>query len=136
MNPIRRALFERLSADTQLAALLSAPDAIYHGVAPASAAFPLVVLDKQAGTPTWQFAGGQVQSDVWLVKGVDRGSSANRVEDIAARVAQVLTDAPLVVAGRFLLAVYREADIDYDEIDSGATYHHAGATFRIVTAPA
>jgi hypothetical protein len=135
VNATRRALYERLAGDATLTGLLSVPDAIYHQVAPQSAAAPFVLFHKQAGTPGWQFAGAHIQSELWLVKGVDVGPSAGRAEDIAARLDELLTDAPLTVAGRLLLAVFRDSDIDYSEQHGADTWRHCGALFRVATQP-
>lgn len=136
MNPVRAAIYTRLSGDAVLTGLLSAPDAIYHRTIPQTGGFPAVVFSRQSGTPGWQFAGAHIQDDVWLVKAVSRGSSASPAEDIAARIDAVLTDAPLAVTGRLLLAVYRQSDVDYDEVDAGERYHHVGSQYRLVTQPA
>ena len=136
MNPVRAAIYERLAGDAALTGLLSTPTAIYHQVAPQDAATPFVVFQRQAGDPRWQFAGGLVQSDVWTIKAVDRASSASGAEDIAARIDAVLTDAPLAITGRVLLAVYRETDVEYPETSDGATYRHVGAQYRLQTSPA
>ena len=135
MNPVRAALYARLSGDAALTGLLSSPTAIYHQVAPQDAATPFVVFHRQAGDPIWQFDGAHVQSDLWTCKAVDRGASASRAEDIAARIDAVLTDAPLAVAGRDLLAVYRESDVSYPETSDGDTYRHEGAQYRVETSP-
>jgi hypothetical protein len=136
VNPVRQAIYTRLSADSTLTALLSSAGAIYHQVAPQTAQTPFIVFHKQSGVPTWQFAGAHIQGDVWTVKAVDRSSSASRAEDISARADVVLTDAPLAVTGNDLLAVYRESDIDYPESVDGETYRHVGFLARLVTAPA
>lgn len=136
MNPVRGAIYSRLNGDATLATLLGAPGAIYHRTAPQTATFPLVVFSKLSGVPTRQFARAHIQGDIWLVKGISRGSSASPAEDIAARVDTVLSFAPLAITGYILLAVYRESDVDYDEIESGETYHHAGSQYRLVTQPA
>lgn len=135
MNEVREAIYERLAADATLTGLLSAPTAIYHQVAPQSAAAPLVVFNKAAGTPNWQFGGAHVQGDVWLVKAIDRGTSASRAEDIAARIDAVLTDAPLAIDGGVLLGVWRESDVDYLEIDGGDQWHHVGSQYRLLSQP-
>lgn len=135
MNPVRAAIYERLTGDATLTGLLSSATAIYHQVAPQSAQTPFIVFHRQAGDPGWQFAGAHVQSDLWTVKAVDRASSASRAEDIAARIDTVLTDAPLAVTGRDLLAVYRESDVTYPETTDGATYRHEGGQYRLQTSP-
>lgn len=136
MNEVRRAIYSRLAADATLTGLLSAPDAIFHGTAPQTSAFPLVTFQRLSGLPVWQFQTAHYQNDVWLVKGISRGSSASPAEDIAARIDFVLTDAPLTITGGVLLGVWRESDIAYDEVDAGRKYHHAGAQFRLVSQPA
>ena len=136
MNEIRKALYARLAGDAALTALLATPTSIYHSVAPQDAQTPFVTLAKQAGDPRWQFAGAHVQSEVWTVKAVDQNSTASRVEDIAARVDVLLTDAPLTVTGRVLLAIYRASDVEYTETSGGDLFFHVGAMFRVETQPA
>lgn len=135
MNPVRSAIYARLAGDATLTGLLSSATAIYHQVAPQSAATPFIVFHRQAGDPVWQFDGAHVQHDLWLVKAIDRASSASRAEDIAARIDTILTDAPLAVTGRVLLAVYRESDVSYPETSDGGTYRHEGAQYRLQTTP-
>jgi len=134
VSATRTALYARLTGDPTLTPLLSAPDAIYHQVAPQTASFPYVILQKSAGTPDWQFAQAHVQQEIWIVRAVDKSSSANRAEDIAARIDLILTDAPLQITGSVLLAVYRESDISYPETDGADVYRHCGAAYRLVTA--
>lgn len=135
MNPVRAGLFSVLNADATLKALLSAPNAIYHRVVPQNALLPAVVFSRMAGTPEWMFDSAHIQNDVWLVKGVNKGSSSTPAEDIAARVDVLLNDAVLTVTGRTALAIFRELDVDYEEITNGETYHHVGAQYRAVTQP-
>lgn len=133
MNETRRAIYERLNSDATLDTLTTG---IHHAVAPQTAALPVVVFNRQAGTPTWQFAGAHIQSDVWQVKAVDKAPSASRAEDIAARIDALLTDAPLEVDDRIVLAIYRESDVEFTETSDGQTYHHIGALYRVETEPA
>lgn len=133
MNEIRRALYERLSGDVTLMGLVTG---VHHAVAPQGAATPFVVFHKQSGTPQWQFSGAHIQTDLWMVKGIDAGPSASRAEDIAARISDLLTDAALTVTDRDLLTVFRESDIDYSEQDGADTYRHCGGLYRLITEPA
>lgn len=137
MNPIRQALYERLVADAVLTSMLSSSTAVYHGTAPQTAAFPFVTFQRPSGLPVWQFQGAHHQNDLWIVKGVSRGSSATLAEDIDKRIDVVLTDAPLVIAGGVLLGIWRELDVPaYPETESGEQYWHAGAQYRLVSQPA
>lgn len=136
MNPVRQALYAALAADATLTGMLDAPTGIFHAVAPQNAGTPFVTLQKQAGTPDWQFGGEHIQSELWTIKAVDRATSATRAEDVAARIDVLLNDADLTIAGRDLLAIYRESDVEYTETADGGTYFHVGAMYRIQTAPA
>jgi hypothetical protein len=136
VNPVRSAIYARLTGDATLTGMLSTPTAIFHQVAPQDARTPYIVFHKQAGTPHWQFGGAHIQHDVWTVKAITRDASATVAEDISARADEVLTDAPLAVDGRDLLAVYRESDVDYPEPVDGEIYHHVGFMCRLISAPA
>lgn len=140
--PIRRALYGKLASDSTLTALLGAPpigyaQSIYYQVAPPGASFPYVVLSKQAGTPRYAISRKAYDSEVWLVKGVDRDTedrrSADRAEDVASRLDELLTDGTLSISGRTQLLLRRESDVDYPEVDGDVTYRHSGATFRLIT---
>lgn len=136
--PIRRAIFGKLAGDTTLTGMLGAPPAgksqsIYYQQAPENATYPFVVINKQAGTPTDTFhTPGAYETDVWLVKGVDRASSADTVEGVQARLIALLNDANLSISGRSLMALRRQSDVDYLENVDGETYLHAGSLFRVV----
>lgn len=132
MDPVRAALYTALADDAQLTGLLSAPSSIFHQVIPQTAKLPAVVFSRQAGTPWWQFAGAHVQQDVWTFKGIGKGSSATRAEDIAARIDQLLTDASLIVGGESVMAIFRESEIDYLERDGADLFHHRGALYRLI----
>jgi Protein of unknown function (DUF3168) len=138
----RRGLYGKLAGDTTLTNLLaSAPTgytkAIYHAQAPETANFPMVVFSKNSGIPTEAFGDPTaLQTDVWLVKAVDRSSTADTAEAIAARVSVLLDDAALSLAGgERVLYLRRQSDVDYAELVSGVTYHHVGGLYRLVTEP-
>lgn len=139
VTPVRRAIYGKLAGDTTLNALLGTPSsghskAIYYQLAPDGAAFPYVVFQKQAGTPTYAMVRGTsaFDEDVWMVKGVDHSKSADAVEAVAQRLDVLLTDATLSISGATLLYLRRESTIDYSELDSGEVYRHSGALFRVI----
>lgn len=134
MNPVRSALYTRLTGDTTLTGLLSATDAVFHQRAPQDAQTPYVIFQKTSGNPRYTFA-DHLQYETWMVKGVARGLGG-RAEDIAARLDIVLTDAPIAPAGHDVLYLRRETDIDYPEDDGAETFRHVGATYRLITEPA
>lgn len=136
---VRRALYGRLAGDTTLNGLLATPatgysKSIYHQEAPDGASFPFIVFHKQSGTPTEAMgAPSALENDIWLVKCVDRGPSADTAEAVQARIQALLNDAPLSISGSTLLYLRRQSDVEYPEVDNGVRYSHAGSLYRLVT---
>jgi hypothetical protein len=135
---IRRALYGRLSSDTTLNNLLATPaagysKAIYHQQAPDNAAFPFVVFNKQSGTPTEAFQDPSAyDTDIWLVKAVDKNTSADNAEAIATRLRDLLNDGTLSISGGTLMYLRRQSDVQYPEVTDGETYSHCGSLYRLV----
>lgn len=135
---MRRALYGRLAGDTTLNNLLGTPatgysKAIYHQQAPDNAAYPFVVFNKQAGTPTEAFQDPSAyDTDIWLVKAVDRSSTADTAEAIAARLNILLNDGALSISGGSLLYLRRQSDVEYPELSEGAPVKHCGALYRLI----
>lgn len=135
---VRRALYGKLSGDTTLNSLLATPPAgraksIYHAYAPDNAAFPFIILSKQSGVPTEAFqAPSAFETDVWLVKAVDRSDSADTAEAAAERVKVLLNDAALSISGASLMYLRRQSDVEYEETEDGVRYIHVGSLFRLV----
>lgn len=135
----RRALYGKLSGDTTLNNLLGTPatgytKAIYHQEAPEGAAFPYVIFNRQSGMPTEAFTAPSVmENDVWLVKAVDKSSSADVAESVADRIKTLLNDASLSISGSTLIYLRRQSDVEYPEVSDGAAYKHCGSLYRLVT---
>lgn len=135
----RRAIYGKLAGDTTLTNLLATAasgfsKAIYHFEAPQDVAFPFIIFSRSSGVPTGTFSKPSAyETEVWMVKGVDRSSSADVVESISARVAVLLNDASLSIAGGGnLMYLRRESDIDYAELADGVSYRHCGSLFRLM----
>lgn len=136
----RRGLYGKLAGDTTLNALLAAPPAgraknIWFGYAAPEARFPYLVFSKQSGAPTDTLARTAFDEDVWMVKGVDRGSTGDVADQIADRVRALLQDATLSISGANHKFLRRMSDIDYPETTDGQRYWHAGTLWRLVTEP-
>lgn len=135
---IRRALYGKMAGDTTLVNLLGTPapgysKSIYHQDAPAGAHYPLVIFNKQAGTPTEAFTDPSAfETDIWLIKGIDRSPSADTAEAIQARLDALLSDAALSISGASLMYLRRQSDVEYPETTDGVRYQHAGSLFRLV----
>lgn len=138
-TPVRRGIYGKLAGDTTLNNLLGTPatgysKSIYHDQAPQGAAFPFVIFSKSTGVPTEAFGDPDAfDTDVWLVKGVDKASSADTAEAIQARIQVLLNDASLSISGSTLLYLRRQSDVQYPETVDGVQYKHAGGLYRLVT---
>ena len=137
-TPVRRALYGKLSGDTTLNNLLGTPPtgyskSIYHQQAPAGAAYPLVIINKQTGTPTEAFGDPSAfETDTWLIKAVDRNTSADTAEAIQARLDSLLSDGTLSISGASLMYLRRQSDVEYPETTDGVRYQHAGSLYRLL----
>lgn len=137
---VRRGLYGKLAGDMTLNALLPSPPAgysknIFYGYAPPAAAFPYIVFSKSSGTPTDAMSKTAFDEDIWLVKGIDRGSSADVADQIADRVRALLQDASLSISGANHKFLRRMSDVDYPETTDGQRYWHSGSQFRLITEP-
>lgn len=140
IKAVRRALYGKLAGDTTLNNLLGdeAPGfskAIYHQTAPEGAEYPFVIFNKQAGTPTYAFkgsGGAAFDTDVWLVKVVDRNTSADAAEDAAERLDVLLTDGALSISGATQMLLLRQSDVVYEEVDGDQRYQHVGSLYRLL----
>ena len=138
---IRRAIYGKLSGDTTLNNLLGTAaagytKAIYHLDAPEDCGFPFVVFAKSSGVPTDAFGHpSALETDVWLIKGVDRGGTSDTVESIADRIKVLLNDATLSISGSTHLYLRRQSDVDFPEQVLGVLYRHCGSLYRLVTEP-
>lgn len=132
MDPVRNALYDLLTGDTQLTDLLSAPDAIHHGRAPQGTDPPFVVFHLQDGRPRWTYD-DYTRWDLWTVKAIDRGMSASTAEDIAARINTLLNDAQLTISDREHLHLRWQSTVSYSEEEAGELWRHEGGVYQLVT---
>jgi hypothetical protein len=135
---IRRALYGKMAGDTTLNNLLGTPAPgygknIYHKSAPAGATFPYVVFEKQSGVPTEAFTRPSAfETDIWMIKAVDRSSTADPAEAIADRLKALLNDSTLSISGGTLMYLRRQSDVEYPETVDGMQYAHVGALYRLI----
>jgi hypothetical protein len=135
----RRGIYGKLAGDGTLTALLGTPATgysqnIYHNQAPDSASFPLVTFSKSSGVPTEAFHDpSALETDVWMIKAVDRNTTADTAESISDRLKVLLNDAALSISGVTLLYLRRESDVEYSELVDGVTYLHVGSFYRLIT---
>lgn len=136
-NTVRVALSTRLKATSAVTSLLSSSNAVYHRAAPQASKPPLIVFDKRSGVPFYMMGGDTqpVLTETWVVRGVSYGRTADRAEEIAAAIEACLTDAPLTLTGKVLLAIFKDSDISYPEQVGKELFQHEGGVYRIVTQP-
>jgi hypothetical protein len=135
---IRRSIYGKLAGDTTLNNLLGTPapgyaHSIYYQIAPPSASFPYVIFNKSSSVPTYTLATNALDTDVWTVKGVDRNSDTDPVDNIASRLDALLTDGTISISGKTQLYLRRDGDYNYAEPHEGQVYNHAGGEYRLLT---
>ena len=129
----------KLAGDTTLNNLLAASPTgwshnIFHDEAPQDAQFPFVIFSRSSGVPTEAMGDPSAyETEIWMIKAVDRTSSADNVEAIAARVQTLLNDAALTISGATCLFLRRQSDVDYSEVADGISYRHSGSLFRLLS---
>lgn len=143
-TPVRRAIYGKLAGDSTLNNLLGAAadgysKAIYHDEAPENAPYPYVILSKSSGypAPLLAFADSpdKARIDIWMIKAVDRNTTADAVEAIDGRIETLLTAqaATLSVSGGTAVFLHRQSDVEYPEVTNGVSYKHCGGLYRLET---
>ena len=120
-----------LNADATLKAYL--PNGVYADLAPAKArAFGIVSLVEARDIAGF---GARAYEDVaLLIKAVIADSSGGACDSAAARIAELLEDAPLVVTGYGTMTMHREERIRYmevDAVDAAIRWQHRGGRYRV-----
>ena len=144
---VRQAIYERLNGDTNVTGKLANTNqgGINHAVAPSNRDYPLVIFHKQSGTPTNLVGFGErwrdstEENQLWLVKAIAKGN-AGSAEAAAHAIANRLdgggvSGGTLPGSGGTLLHMARESDVSYAEVQSGETYFHHGALYRVIVTP-
>lgn len=144
---VQKAIYGRMAGDSTLTSQLGARPAAYgtgqsiwYQQAPEEAGYPFVIFERQSATPIDALKKGAavVENEVWLIKAVDHNNnSALPVNAVAQRIDELFNDIsgggvpPLSISGRAVMSMRRLLDIDFAEVQSGETYRHAGATYRL-----
>jgi hypothetical protein len=129
---VRQGLFNALTGSSGLKALVG--ERIYHEQAPEGAAFPYVIFSQvPSGAKIRSLKkGAAIKRDIWLVKGVDRGSSANKADEIADAIDALLDEGTFTVSGHTMLDVSFYSDVSYPEPDGDQLYRHKGGNYLVV----
>lgn len=130
------AMYTVLNTDRLSAAAGSLGDLGVTGVfrrkkpASVSAPEPYLIFFEQVATDAYTLATRAETRHPYFVECVDRGSSAQRAQNILARVDALLNDQALAISGRATMYLRREQTIERDEDVSGVTYQRVGASYQ------
>lgn len=128
---VRKGIYSKLTGASAVTSLVGAR--IYHQQAPPSADFPFIIFSKSAGTKVRAMQTPEsVRRDTWLVKAVDRNTTANLADAIAGAIDSTLDGGTLTVEGKSVIDLYHVGDVEYIEDDGDQQYRHAGASYSLV----
>jgi hypothetical protein len=133
---VRQGIFQKLSATSAVTTHVggTANPRIFHDLAPPDAAYPLIIFSQSAGTKTRAFQTPEAfKREVWMVKAVDRSTSSNTADAIAAAVDAALGGGTITVAGKALADLAHVGDIQYVEPVGDQTFRHSGASYAVTT---
>lgn len=127
---VRRGIYSKLTGTTAINNAVSGR--IYYQQAPAKAAFPYIIFDKQAGTRTRAFqAPNAFNKQVWLIKAVDRNTTADTADTIANLIDTTFNGGTITVTGWTVADLAHLSDVSYPEPDGDQMFHHSGATYTV-----
>ncbi len=128
---IRQALYQKLNVASVTSLLGGGSASLVHSVAPPSSTYPICVFQKQAATSVNRFGGEAFKNQLWVVKGVVRATSSSVAEDIDAAANTRLNFGTLTITGGTLMAMIRQSDVEYVEVDGDQQYRHVGGIYRL-----
>lgn len=137
-NPsaIRDAVVAKLEAS---AALLAAfPDGVCFGVAPPGATqFVIVSLVIAEDEDVMGEADAGIQTHLYLVKAVDRSTSAVNVAAGAALIHELLQKTTLDIDGYHHMVTKRVEHVEYLEVDEDTDeqWQHCGGRYEVMVSP-
>lgn len=129
---IDKAVMAKLSADAALMAL--ATDGVYWALAPAAKTKFVVV--SLSSSDDVQMQGGRAFEDItYLVKYVEKNSSAVNAVAAADRIDAILNGGTLTVPGYSFMTMQRVSRIrepEMDETDATIVWQHFGGDYQVV----
>jgi hypothetical protein len=131
MNPVRQGIYQKLTTASSVTALVGSR--VYHAQAPADASYPFIVFQKQSRTKTRAFGANAFERETWLVKAIDRNSTSNLAESIAAAIDSTLDLGTITVSGKTLCDLHHVSDVEYLEEAGDQQFRHHGSLYAVVT---
>lgn len=111
---------------------------IYAYLAPAGAAFPLVVFSHQAGHDVRGVGPARIMASLaYQVKAIGKGTAASfgTIKAIADRIDALLQGASGNVVDGQVLSCVREQGVSYVENSGSDVYSHLGGLYRLQVQP-
>ena len=111
--------------------------AVYRGMAPLTATFPLVIFALMDGDDNYVLGGrGYVRLN-YSIRVVYEGLSAAGASTLADAIDTLLTNVTLTVTGHTMMVGRRVRLISYPEsVEGGVTYQHVGGEYEFMLDPA
>ena len=112
---------------------------IYAYVAPAGAAFPLVIYSHQGGHDVRGVGPARIMASmVYQVKAIGKGRAASfaAIKPIADRIDSLLQGASGSTTDGLILSCVREQPVSYTETSGTDVYSHLGGLYRLQVRPA
>lgn len=132
---IDQALLAKLGGDATL--LQYAPNGVYPDEAPPNMTkFVIVHLENEHDEHT--FGARAFEDATYLVKAVEKGTSATNARAAAARIDALLDGGTLSIPGYALMTIQRVErvrDTDVDEVDASIRWQHRGGRYQVVVSP-
>lgn len=131
MNEMETALYQKLTGDAALIALLaSGANSVFNQRAAGGAAYPLVIFQQQGGGDENK-SPHRSQNFLYLVKAIS-STSLQEAGTIDAAIDAALHLKTLTVAGWTNFWLARENEVRFTETTpEGVNYYHAGAVYRV-----
>ena len=134
-DPIRVAIYEKMTSDAALMALLAeGEESIYYAQADEKLSdtleMPIIIYFRMPGSRRWTFAGPPLRWNTWTIKAV---GNRNEADDIAARLCQVLDNAEITPSEGAVFDIRQVGDVEVTETINGERYDHVGHLFRVAS---
>lgn len=129
---VRQSIYQKLNVSSVTGLLGSGSASLVHAVARPTSAYPLCVFNKQSGvTDSLTFSGDHMDNELWLVKGIAKGTSASVAEDIDKACFDLLHFGALSITGAEDLFLSRESDVSFPETQGDTVFFHVGGLYRL-----
>ena len=131
---VRQALYQKLNVSNVTTLLADGSAGIFHRLVPdrtPPAQFPLLIFNRQTDSSRWVFGANAYDSQVWLVKGVCKGTTPSPAEDVDAAVRSQLDFGSLTISGGVSMVLARISGVSYAETDGDEIFQHVGGLYRL-----